>query len=180
MKYGTHLLSHSIIYSNLLRITWIYKHTFGFFAQDSLKVLRRLSGIKLEALKRSIMQGTVHLFIGERYNFVWNYKHAHKVYTHDLQMMQGNWCLFSFFVAAQVLDFLSFVTLPPKFSSCWGRWLRLAPSPPMLLDEASLHTTLAKGQLCPSLIIYLKHICSCWSKGIMRTFGEVGPKQLYV
>jgi hypothetical protein len=52
MKYITHLLSLSIIYSIFLHITKVYKHTFDFFAQDSSKVLRMLSELKLKALKR--------------------------------------------------------------------------------------------------------------------------------
>jgi hypothetical protein len=52
MKYETHLLSLSIIYSILLPITKVYKHTFSFFIQDSSKVLRRLYRMKLEALKK--------------------------------------------------------------------------------------------------------------------------------
>jgi hypothetical protein len=39
------------------------------------------------------------------------------------------------------------------------------------------NTTSVEGQLCPPFIIYLKHICSCRSKGILRTFGKVGPQQ---
>jgi hypothetical protein len=53
-------------------------------------------------------------------NFLENYKHAHKVYTHDLQMMQAHHCLFSFFLAAQVLGFFSFVALHLKLSSYQG------------------------------------------------------------
>jgi hypothetical protein len=36
--------------------------------------------------KGPFTHGTVHLFIGERYDFVRNYKHAHKVYSYNLQM----------------------------------------------------------------------------------------------
>jgi hypothetical protein len=43
------------------------------------------------ALKKGeFMQGTDHLFIGKMNNFVENYKHAHRVYTHILQMTQGH------------------------------------------------------------------------------------------
>jgi hypothetical protein len=36
------------------------------------------------------MHDTVHLFIGERYNFVQNYKYTREVYTYGLQVSQGN------------------------------------------------------------------------------------------
>jgi hypothetical protein len=42
------------------------------------------------ALKSEFMLDTVHLFIEKVNNFVKNYKHGHKVYTHILQMMQGH------------------------------------------------------------------------------------------
>jgi hypothetical protein len=67
---------------------------------------------KAKALERSI-------YVGKMKSFVENYKHTHKVYIYDLQMKQEYHCLFSFFLAAQVLDF-SFVTLCLKFSN--GRW----------------------------------------------------------
>jgi hypothetical protein len=38
--------------------------------------------------KGEFMYGTVHLFIGNVNNFMKKYKHAHKVYTHVLQMTQ--------------------------------------------------------------------------------------------
>jgi hypothetical protein len=37
--------------------------------------------------KSEFMHGTVHLFIGKLHIFIGNYKHAHKVYIHDIQMM---------------------------------------------------------------------------------------------
>jgi hypothetical protein len=40
------------------------------------------------------MHGTIHLFIGEKYSFVWNYKCVHEIYTHGLQILQGHRCLF--------------------------------------------------------------------------------------
>jgi hypothetical protein len=60
------------------------------------------------------MHGTVHLFIGVLNSFIGNYIHAHGVYIHDLQMIQGHHCLFPFFLAAQVLDFSPSVGLRSK------------------------------------------------------------------
>jgi hypothetical protein len=63
MKPGTHLIRLSIIHSILLHITRIYKHTFGFLAQDSLKVLRRLSEMKLEALEKVNLCRTLFTYL---------------------------------------------------------------------------------------------------------------------
>jgi hypothetical protein len=49
------------------------------------------------------MHGTVHLFIGDKYNFIRNYRYAHEVYNYDLQITFGQYHLSSsFFLAAQV------------------------------------------------------------------------------
>lgn len=95
-----------------------YNHTFGFLAQDSAKVFRRLSNTKLLHLGREreppLMGGTVHLFIGKLDSFVQNYIHAPKIYIHDLQMVWRHCSLFPFFLGAQVLDFFIFVSLRSK------------------------------------------------------------------
>jgi hypothetical protein len=71
-------------------------------------------------------------------NFVRNYKHAHKVYTHDLQMRQGHHRLFCFFIVAQVLDFFSFVALHPSFLHTEASDLGLRLCRLCALNEASL------------------------------------------
>jgi hypothetical protein len=58
------------------------------------------------------MHGIVPLFIGERNNFIQNYKYTHKVYTYNSQILQVHHCLFSFFLVAQVFN-ISFL-----FASC--------------------------------------------------------------
>jgi hypothetical protein len=76
------------------------------------------------------MHGTIPLFIGERYNFVWNYKYAHEVYTHDSQMSHGKYRLSSFsFRARQVLwvSFFFFASYIKTFgteAACFGTYLR--------------------------------------------------------
>jgi hypothetical protein len=57
MNCGTHLIRLSIIHSIFYHITRIYKYTFDFLTQDSLKVFRRLSEMKLEPFKRWIYVG---------------------------------------------------------------------------------------------------------------------------
>jgi hypothetical protein len=130
------------------------------------------------------MQGTVHLFIWKKYNFVRNYKHAHKVYTHDLQMMQGHCCLFSFFLLQSLRLLLLCYFAPevffmPRLSTSARSFAALC-----VLDEASLHINstflsiaLAEGQLCLPLAMYLKHIYSRQSEVVLRTFDRVGPQQ---
>jgi hypothetical protein len=54
MECGTHLICLSIIHSIFYHITSVYKQTFDFLTQDSSKVLRRLSEMKLGAFKRWI------------------------------------------------------------------------------------------------------------------------------
>jgi membrane-anchored protein YejM (alkaline phosphatase superfamily) len=71
--------------------------------------------MKLDALpKGEFMHCIVQIFIGERYNFVQSYKHAHKVYNYDLQMLWGHQCLFSFVLTTQEFDLFSFVALCRK------------------------------------------------------------------
>ena len=52
IQYETHLICHSIFYPIFLRIKQVYKHTFDFFAQDSSKILWKLSKMNLNALER--------------------------------------------------------------------------------------------------------------------------------
>jgi hypothetical protein len=77
------------------------------------------------ALERYFMQDIVHLFIRKLNSFVENYIHGHGVYTHDLQKTQGHSCLFSFFLAAQILHFFSFAsvgTCSPGQVDPTGEW----------------------------------------------------------
>jgi hypothetical protein len=73
--------------------------------------------MKLRPSKGDLIHGIVHLFIGETNSFMENYKYAHKVYTHNLHMIQGHCCLFFFFLATQVVDFVYFITSCLKASS---------------------------------------------------------------
>jgi hypothetical protein len=53
------------------------------------------------------LRGTGHLFVGERYNFIRNYNHAHEVYKYYLHITHGKYHIFFFFfLATQV--FLGF------------------------------------------------------------------------
>jgi hypothetical protein len=50
------------------------------------------------------MHGTVHLFIGEEYNFMQNYIHVHEVYKYHRSVI----IFVSFFLAAQVFNAFPF------------------------------------------------------------------------
>jgi hypothetical protein len=101
--YTLHILFHSLLCIQQLQ-AYLRLHT----NDNSKVVLKAELDEALGYLQREFMHGTVPLFIGERYNFVQNYKYAHKVYIYDLQVIHGQYRLFSFFLADQDLWFLLF------------------------------------------------------------------------
>jgi hypothetical protein len=106
-----HLLCLSTYHFILCNITSDYRHTFSSTRKIARGYFEGWAKQSYGPLKGEFMHGTIHLFIGEMYNFVWYYKYAHEVYTHDLQSITGQYCLSSF-LAAQGFQFFSF------FASC--------------------------------------------------------------
>jgi hypothetical protein len=163
-------------YSIFFHIIQVYKHIFDFFAQDSSKILQRLSEMKLKAFpKGSLYVGQCSPIYRQVEQLFGNYKYVHKVYTHDLQKMQGHHC-FS----------LSFLLHKSWTSSPSSRCIRS-----FLYAETSdlgshlrclhvwtklLYTASSKGQLHPSFTLCLKHISLHRSRGILRTLDKVGPQ----
>jgi hypothetical protein len=74
-----------LLYEWLQWYLWLYRKEHG----DKIKHLRRQRNSKAVFSQLPQMHATVPLFIVTRYNFVWNYKHAHKSYLHYVKHLWG-------------------------------------------------------------------------------------------
>jgi hypothetical protein len=117
--------------------------------------------------KGEFMHDIVHIFIGERYNFVWNSSMPIKF---TIMIYKYYWSIiifFSFFLVAQVFNLFPFVCLRKKPLSCRSYWPRLIPSPHICPAEVSSQADSVEDHLRPSFIML----------NLLRMFSKVGPQQ---
>jgi hypothetical protein len=107
IQWSVKLISYVLAFLfHLPFIKQVYKHTFDSLTQGGTKVPWRLRNTKLWPSKGEFIHDNVHLFIGRwtasfKITFMPSGFHIH-----DLQMTLGQHCLFSFFLATQVSDFI--------------------------------------------------------------------------
>jgi hypothetical protein len=149
---------------HLLQWTCDYKHTFGFTREIARRYFKGWAKRSYGPSKGEFMHGTLHLFIRERYNFLWNYKYAHKVYTYGWQVTSRQYCL-SFFFAAQVFRFFSFST------SC------VKPFDAKASGLGMLFASRFGWRLASSILPKVPETHLTCKQRILRIFGNIGPEQ---
>ena len=98
-------------------------NTFSFTKKNMKAEPNSFEGKEIQlsvSEKSESVHGTMPLFIGARYNLVWNYKHIHISHLHELQTLRWYCRLFLFLVLLDKLlnSFLHRGTKATSFCSC--------------------------------------------------------------